>query len=45
MPKTWNKRMSKMNAQKNARGTLQSNEEIFKIKKQAHKQTFALNQR
>ena len=37
--------MSKMDARKNARGTLQSNEEIFKIKKQANKQTPALNQR
>ena len=31
--------MSKMDARKNARGTLQANEEIFKIKKQANKQT------
>ena len=38
--------MSKMDARKNARGTSQSNEEKFKIKKkQASKQTLALNQR
>ena len=31
--------MSEINARKNARGTLQANEEILKIKKQANKQT------
>ena len=36
--------MSKMDARKNAGGTLQSNKDIFTIK-QANKQTSALNQR